>query len=45
MGIYGDVFGAAQDALIKPAAGHDIAVHQTLRRKIGMVRDELAGPG
>jgi hypothetical protein len=44
MGIYGDVYGHAQNALLKTAAGQDIAIQETLRRKIDAVRDELAGP-
>jgi hypothetical protein len=44
MAVYGDVFRHAQDAVVKPIAGKDIAMQEILRRKISAVRDELAGP-
>jgi hypothetical protein len=44
MRVYGNMYGHAQDALLKTAAGKDIAIQETMRRKIDAVRDELAGP-
>jgi hypothetical protein len=42
--IYGDVFGHARDELVKITAGNDIAIKESLSRKIDAVRDDLAGP-
>jgi hypothetical protein len=42
--IYGDVFGHARDQLVKTFAGDDIAMKETLSRKIDAIRDDLAGP-
>jgi hypothetical protein len=42
--IYGDVFGHARDQLVKIVAGNDIAMKETLSRKIDAIRDDLAGP-
>jgi hypothetical protein len=44
MRVYGDVYGHAKDAILKSAVGRDIALQETLRRKIDTVRDDLAGP-
>jgi hypothetical protein len=44
MAYYGDIFGYARDALIKIAAGKNIAARLTLAEKTASIRDELAGP-
>jgi hypothetical protein len=44
MRVYGNMYRHAQNALLKTAAGNDITVQESMRRKIDTVRDELAGP-
>jgi hypothetical protein len=44
LAIYGDVFGFARAALVRPVAGGNVATQEAMERKIDAVRDELAGP-